>query len=636
MKCWGYATHGLLGLGFDSGILGGSASQMGDNLPFVDLGFEQSAVMIDASRRHTCAFLNNSKIKCWGLNSAGRLGLGDGDERGDNPGEMGDILPFLDFGTDLLGQDLLVLHVSTGSDHSCVLLSNLKVKCWGSGSHGRTGYGNTLDRGDVGGQMGNFLPEVSLGNGLVPVAVEAGGSHSCALFTNGRVKCWGSNVNGQLGYDDGDHRGDDQDEMGDLLDFVDFGVNRTVRKLVCGNIHSCVILENYELKCWGLNDEGQLGYGDQLPRGSGPSDMGDNLLPIDLGPGRSAVDVFIGHKHTCAHLDNGQLKCWGDNTFGILGLEIPQNMGDDLNEMGVFLPPVDLGSGKTAQQVRLGYEHSCALLDTGEVKCWGKGTNGLLGLGDKISRGGDPGEMGDVLPAVNLGSTNSTLQPTVLPPEPTETPTSTFAPSVSPSTSTPSGPTTEVPTMLPSTSPTLKGAATEVGRRLLQDNAEGGGNGWTDEELRRLEAEDITTRGQLCALSAAELSAATEFTSGRAAILRNLFACDSSNDNSVLIDVIIPLLSIGAVCCIGILADSRKQQITGPDACKDCFGSRSQNNNLNESVEDGEDDVEQSMSGKTIVSSVKIDSFEEDNEDSIEMSRNEEQEVNDKQEEAEV
>ncbi|CAE7764642.1 HERC5, partial [Symbiodinium necroappetens] len=104
-----------------------------------------------------------------------------------------------------------------------------------------------------------------------------------------------------------------------------------------------------ELSCWGQNDKGQLGQGDTLPR---PTQQAPVLL------GAQVVQVSSGAHHSCALLQTGEVKCWGANNRGQLGLGDSANRGDDPKEMGEFLTPVGLGPCK-AVEVRLGLEHSC-------------------------------------------------------------------------------------------------------------------------------------------------------------------------------------------------------------------------------------------------------------------------------------
>ena len=146
------------------------------------------------------------------------------------------------------------------------------------------------------------------------VALAAGYHHTCALRANATVKCWGQNDQGQLGLGDMATRGDALSETGAGLPVVNLGAGRTATAIAsaAGNaFHTCAILDNARVKCWGDNDFGQLGLGDALDRGDGPGEMGDDLPYVDLGTGRTATAISVGGAHTCALLDNGSLKCWG-------------------------------------------------------------------------------------------------------------------------------------------------------------------------------------------------------------------------------------------------------------------------------------------------------------------------------------
>ena len=145
------------------------------------------------------------------------------------------------------------------------------------------------------------------------------------------------------------------------------------------------------MKCWGEGDYGRLGYGDNDDsRWYEPGEMGDNLPAVDLGTGRTATAISAGRFHTCAVLDNGSVKCWGDGSSGQLGLGDTKDRGDDPGEMGDNLPSVDLGTGRTAKSVSAGSSHTCAVLDDGSVKCWGSGKSGRLGDGNAMIRGDGP------------------------------------------------------------------------------------------------------------------------------------------------------------------------------------------------------------------------------------------------------
>jgi len=348
---------------------------------------------------YACAFLDDKSLKCWGYNGGGQLGLGDINNRGDAPGEMGDNLPAVDLGTGRTATAIFCKYSQT-----CALLDDKSVKCWGNNYNGQLGLGDTNNRGDAPGEMGDNLPAVDLGTGRTATAIFCTYSHACALLDNKSVKCWGSNYNGQLGLGDTNNRGDAPGEMGDNLPAVDLGTGRTATAISIGGSHACALLDNKSVKCWGSNYNGQLGLGDTNYRGDAPGEMGDNLPAVDLGTGRTATAISTGGSHTCALLDDKSVKCWGYNYNGELGLGDTNNRGDAPGEMGDNLPAVDLGTGRMATAILNDGSRTCALLDNKSVKCWGYNYSGQLGLGDTNNRGDAPGEMGDYLPAVDLGS----------------------------------------------------------------------------------------------------------------------------------------------------------------------------------------------------------------------------------------
>jgi alpha-tubulin suppressor-like RCC1 family protein len=361
-----------------------------------------TAGSVVAGSNHTCALFDNGTMSCWGEGTTGQLGQGDPDDRGDQAGEMGADLP-----TVSLGPGRTVTAIAAGSLHTCALLDNSTVKCWGGGATGQHGYGTTANRGDQPGEMGTNLPTVDLGSGRTARAIAAGGQHTCALLDNSTVKCWGLGFFGQLGYGDPERRGNDPGEMGDNLPAVNLGTGRTARAISAGGNHTCALLDNGTIKCWGYNQTGQLGQGDDIARGNAPGQMGNALPVVDLGTGRTAIAVSAADSHTCALLDNGSVKCWGSGARGALGLGDMTIRGDDPGEMGNVLPAVDLGPGRTARSVSAGPAHTCALLDNATVKCWGEGDHGRTGHGDTSDRGDGPGEMGNALPVVDLGTGRS-------------------------------------------------------------------------------------------------------------------------------------------------------------------------------------------------------------------------------------
>jgi len=353
-----------------------------------------------AGAHYTCMPLGTGQLKCWGENTPGKLGLGDLISRGAAPGAMGPLLPAVDLGP---GRSAAVL--AAGITHTCAILDSGQVKCWGENNFGKLGLGDTGIRGDVPGEMGAALPPVDLGPGRTALRLALGHFHSCAILDNGQVKCWGTNgANGELGLGDLLGRGAAPGQMGVALPAVDLGPGRTAVGIAAGVSHTCAVLDNAQLKCWGFNLNGQLGYGDTTSRGSAAIQMGAGLPPVDLGAGRTALQVAAGAYSTCARLDNGSVKCWGLNDEGQLGL------GDGIQRTAPASAVADLGPGRTAASLTAAFRNTCVRLDTGTVKCWGRNFYGQLGIGDTMPRGNVGAQMGANLPSANMGAGRSIVE----------------------------------------------------------------------------------------------------------------------------------------------------------------------------------------------------------------------------------
>ena len=303
-----------------------------------------------------------------------------------------------------LGTGRLAKQIAAGGEHTCALLDDDTVKCWGSNFYGQLGLEHTYNVGVGSGEMGDNLPPVSLGTGRLAKQIAAGGEHTCALLDDDTLKCWGSNTGGQLGLEHTSNVGDSADEMGDNLPPVSLGTGRLAKQIAAGGGHTCALLDDDTVKCWGFNHQGQLGLGHTSNVGGIAGEMGDNLPPVSLGTGRLAKQIAAGGEHTCALLDDDTVKCWGSNFYGQLGLEHTYNVGVGSGEMGDNLPPVSLGTGRLAKQIAAGGEHTCALLDDDTLKCWGSNTGGQLGLEHTSNVGDSAGGMGDNLPPVSLGT----------------------------------------------------------------------------------------------------------------------------------------------------------------------------------------------------------------------------------------
>jgi cysteine-rich repeat protein len=397
VKCWGDNESGQLGIGTRD-ERGGAPGELADRLPRVDLGAGRTALQIASGVEFNCALLDDFTVKCWGENGFGQLAQGDTTDRGWGPNQLGDHLPPINLGT---GRPARA--ISATDSYACALLDDGTAKCWGNviGPYrNRAGFGPPPE-GAIGSQpsqLGDSLPALELGTGRTILQLSIEDRHACALLDNRTVKCWGENDNGELGLGDRKGRGFDPSEMGDNLPAVDLGTGPAVQSVVAAYRHSCALFQDGRVKCWG---EGSiLGLGDNGYRGDLPGEMGDNLPFLDLGTGRSAKLLAAGGNHTCALLDDNSLKCWGLGSEP-LGLGDATTRGDEPNEMGDNLPALNLGTGRTVRSLSMGAYHTCAVLDDASIKCWGSG-GAQLGLGDLRDRGGNPGEMGDQLPPVSL------------------------------------------------------------------------------------------------------------------------------------------------------------------------------------------------------------------------------------------
>ena len=166
---------------------------------------------------------------------------------------------------------------------------------------------------------------------------------------------------------------------------IDLGAGRTATAIAAGANHTCAILDDASVRCWGAGFGGQLGYGntDTIGDDETPGTVG----PIDLGAGRTATALTTGADHTCAELDDGTVRCWGSGLSGQLGYANSDTVG--AGETPGTVGTVDLGTGRTATALTGGGVHTCALLDDGTVRCWGDGTEGQLGYGNNDDIGDD-------------------------------------------------------------------------------------------------------------------------------------------------------------------------------------------------------------------------------------------------------
>ena len=195
--------------------------------------------------------------------------------------------------------------------------------------------------------------------------------------------------------------------MGDYLAFTD--LDGVAIKLAAGSHHTCALMDTGEVKCWGLNyNSGRLGAGtSSYYIGTSSNHMGANLVAVNFGDDLRATDISAGFAHSCAVLENGLSKCWGYqySSWGTLltGSYSSVTWGDSSADMGTNLAYLDLGSDRAPIQISASAQYSCAILDDGNVKCWGYGGYGQLGHGANSNLGDSSSEVGDGLPYALLG-----------------------------------------------------------------------------------------------------------------------------------------------------------------------------------------------------------------------------------------
>jgi alpha-tubulin suppressor-like RCC1 family protein len=228
--------------------------------------------------------------------------------------------------------------------YTCTVLNSSGVKCWGNNDQGQLGDGTTTD-------SSNPISPSGLNSNVIEIAT--GNNHTCALLNTGFMKCWGLNGSGRLG--DG--------TITTRTTPVDVQGLSGVSAISTGGTHTCALLRTGALKCWGTNVKGQVGNGTD----------NQQLTPTDVtGLSSGVIAITAGQFFTCALLNTGAVNCWGDNASGQLGNGTTTTSFTPVNVSG-------LSAGVIA--IAAGYDHTCALLNTGGVQCWGSNTYGALGNG---------------------------------------------------------------------------------------------------------------------------------------------------------------------------------------------------------------------------------------------------------------
>lgn len=319
LKCFGLNKSGQLGVG-DVRPRGTVMTDLGDALPPVNLGTTDQVKGVTLGRGHACAVTTKGALYCWGKGDAGQLGHEAQTTIGDEASETAVLVN--------LGTGAKVKQVVAGRHHTCTLLQNSNVVCFGGNERGQLGIGSTTNVGDKAGSMGAALKTVDLGSDFKPVSLASGDDFTCALSADGTIKCWGANDQGQLGLDlAAPQMGVPPSDIHAPLLAVDLGTDQVAKDLACGRSHCCAVMLSDTMKCWGGNAYGQLGIGDTRPRGVNQADMGDNLPFVQFPRGESVASMSLEGDTTCATTGSGT-RCWGANGGGQLAMGDRANLGD--------------------------------------------------------------------------------------------------------------------------------------------------------------------------------------------------------------------------------------------------------------------------------------------------------------------
>lgn len=381
-KCWGrgrWAQHGVQtteALGHEQPV---------SAIPFLPLGARVE--QISASTMSVCALLEGRRsFRCWGgvpPNGSGAWGY-------PFHGILGDDEPITDGELISVSSTIEVIYVA--GLHTCILLDGGAVKCFGANGYGQLGYGHTDWLCDEASETVDGLPSVDIGGPVAQLAM-ADNSLSCVRMVDGTVKCWGRNAAGMLGQNYPESIGDD-DVPADYPPIQLAG--EPVVGLSASRLSVCAVHADGALSCWGYVSPA-LGYGTAV--GGVGEYLGDYETPASVGHvdvGGKVTQVAAGEYHTCAVLDDGGVKCWGAGHLVALGYGNTETIGDD--ESPAAVEPLELGG--PAESVHVGKTHSCAVLRSGQVKCWGSPA-AALGYGNGEAPIGDDESLAG-LPAVDL------------------------------------------------------------------------------------------------------------------------------------------------------------------------------------------------------------------------------------------
>ena len=338
LQCWG-SQNGI-------GVSLGSSTPAPVSLPS-----GKSPVYVSSGDGYTCVINNLGEVECIGSNSQGQ-----------SSHNWSQIAPLN-----------TAVSISSGVHHTCAILDNASMWCWGDNSLGELGFGTTTGTNEP-------AAFVNLPAGKTAVAAATGNGFTCSIMHDGSAYCWGGNALGQIG--DGTTTNRNSPSL------VDLPGGGPASALDAGGSHACALLENGSLWCWGENTYGQLGDGTDCPdfstnNGCNGNNGKNSPSQVLLPAGRTAISISAANRHTCAILDNGSAMCWGQGGSGVLGAGLITGWGHK-QSTPVY---VDLPAGQNATSIDVFSTHACATLEgNSSVMCWGYNGNGQLGDGSTVDK----------------------------------------------------------------------------------------------------------------------------------------------------------------------------------------------------------------------------------------------------------
>jgi alpha-tubulin suppressor-like RCC1 family protein len=313
---------------------------------------------LGAGSLHTCALLSGGGVNCWGDNRQGQLG---------NNSTTASSRPVAVVGPAGVSTLNGVTALAAGWFHTCALVSAGGVNCWGDNRQGQLGNNSS--------STNSATPVAVVGSGGVGLltgvtALAAGQSHTCALLSSGGVNCWGFNIYGQLG--NNNYGGWSRWPVA-VVGSGGVGLLTGVTALTAGQYHTCALLSSGGVNCWGFNGNGYGQLGNNTTTNSSSP-----VAVVGVGGTGTLVGVIAlaaGESHTCALLSGGGVNCWGFNYYGQLGNNTTTNSTTPV----VVVGPGGSGTLSGAAALVAGSSHSCALVNPGDVDCWGSNGYGQLG-----------------------------------------------------------------------------------------------------------------------------------------------------------------------------------------------------------------------------------------------------------------